>query len=69
MAGFKERAANNDVTRADINDSVMKSGGLDYTHIVSRKYYNKSLKIIEELCIDDGKREKLKSILDKAYRI
>jgi heptaprenyl diphosphate synthase len=35
MAGFKERAANHDVTRADINDSVMKSGGLDYTHIVS----------------------------------
>ena len=69
MAGFKEKASNKEITRQDINDAVSKSGGLKFTHLLSKKYYNKSLQIINELEITEEKSKRLKYILDKAYRL
>lgn len=68
MAGFKEKAKSKDITRDYINDAVEKSGGLKFTHLTAKKYYEKSLKIIAELDISENKKEKLMLILDKSYR-
>jgi len=69
MVGFKDKAKNKAVTKDDIKNAVVKSGGLNYTHLLSKKYYNKSLKLIDELEITNNKKEKLISILDKSYRV
>jgi len=66
MLGLKEKAKNNQLSRQDINDAVVKTGGLSYTRSVSKRYYNKSLLIINELEITKDKKTKLISILDKA---
>ncbi len=68
-AEFKEKASNRELSAEDINTAVIKSGGLKYTHMLSKKYYNKAFKIIKELNIADKKRKKLQQILDKACRI
>lgn len=67
MAGLKERAKRNQLSRSDINDAVIKTGGLNYTRMISKKYYDKSTKIINELDINLNKKTKLISILDKAF--
>lgn len=66
LPDFKRRASNKQLTREDINAAVASSGGLGYTRLVSEKYYNKAMKIINELYITADKRTKLISILDKA---
>ncbi len=66
LPDLKMKASNKQLTREDINAAVASSGGLGYTRLVSRKYYNKAMKIINELSITQDKRTKLISILDKA---
>lgn len=67
--GFSEKAGTDNVSRTEINEAVQKSGGLNYTHMVVKKYYRKAEKVILELDISEDKREKLMSILKKASRI
>jgi len=67
--GFKGKAKTNVVSRIDINEAVLKTGGLVFTRKVSKKYYNKSLKMINELQIEENKRAKLIALLDKASRV
>jgi heptaprenyl diphosphate synthase len=64
---FKEKAKNNNVSRNEINDAVTKTGGLNYTRIISKKYYDKSTQIINKLDISESKKTKLNMILDKAF--
>jgi heptaprenyl diphosphate synthase len=66
---FKSKAENEGVTRAEINNAVAKSGGLNFTRMIVQKYYNKSMKIINELDAADSKKAKLVSILNKASRL
>lgn len=68
-SNLKEKAKFNTVTRDDINSSVLKTGGLKFTHLMAKQYYNKSLKLISELNVSKEKEEKLKLILDKSYRL
>nr|WP_319487675.1 polyprenyl synthetase family protein [uncultured Caproiciproducens sp.] len=65
---FKEKAKTEQISRNDINSAVAETGGLNYTRMISKKYYDKAFAIIEQLNASDGKKEKLHSILDKAYR-
>ncbi len=66
---FKERAKQGEVTREEIDRAVQKAGGLNFTRLVAKKYYTKSLRIIDDMEFSTLKREKLLSILEKAYRI
>ncbi|WP_069998791.1 polyprenyl synthetase family protein [Cellulosilyticum sp. I15G10I2] len=66
---FKEKARQGQVARDDINDIVAHTGGLIFTRKVSKKYYDKSIKIINELNITEEKRIKLIAILDKASHV
>jgi heptaprenyl diphosphate synthase len=65
---FKEKAKTTGITREEINDTVRITGGLNYARTVAKKYYKKSLTIINELDINEDKREKLTTILENAYR-
>ncbi|MFA5635299.1 MAG: polyprenyl synthetase family protein [Anaerovoracaceae bacterium] len=69
MADFKEQAKQGEVTREDIDKAVQKAGGLSFTRLIAKKYYTKSLRILDEMELSTVKREKLLSILEKAYRI
>lgn len=66
---FKERARGKQISRNDINEAVAKTGGLSYTHLVSKRYYDKSMIIINQIEVTEDKKAKLKSILDKAFRL
>jgi len=65
--GFKEKAQSGRISRAEINDAVSASGGLTYTHLISKRYYDKALLLIAELDMAEDKRNRLMFILDKAY--
>lgn len=66
--GFKEKAKEEQISRDEINAAVAETGGLNYTRMISKKYYDKAFAMIRELDASDGKKERLQSILDKAYR-
>ncbi|PYG87742.1 heptaprenyl diphosphate synthase [Ruminiclostridium sufflavum DSM 19573] len=66
MPGLRNKAESRELSREDINNAVEKSGGLSYTRMVSMKYYDKAMKIINELGITLDKKNKLVSVLEKA---
>ncbi len=65
---LKNRAENQDITRAEINEAVKKSGGISFTKMLAGRYYDKSVHIINELDIGKEKRQKLFMILNKSIR-
>ena len=69
LSEFKAKAERSGVTRSDINAAVAKTGGLSFTRMVVQKYYNKSMKIINELELSESKKGRLISVLDKASRL
>lgn len=69
ILGFKEKAKNHEVSRGEIDDAVKKTDGITYTRMVAKKYYNKFVKIVDELETTDDKKNRLISILDKAFRV
>lgn len=67
-ADFQSRAREQNIPREEINSAVQKSGGLNYTRLISRHYYDKSAALIGSLQAAPEKKERLHSILDKAFR-
>jgi len=65
--GFKEKAKANEVSRDEINAAVFETGGLSYTRMVSKKYYNKALRILDKLNVNEAKKARLVLILDRVY--
>ncbi len=63
---FKEKAKDGGISRIELNDAVQKTGGLIFTRMISKRYYNKSLRLIEELDAPERKKNRLRAILDKA---
>lgn len=66
---FKKAANAQAITRDEINQVVMKTGGLDFTKALIKRYYNKAIRCLDELTISEDKREKIILILNKASRI
>lgn len=69
MVGFKDKARMGSITRVEINDVVQRIGGLSYTRMIAKRYYNKSLELIGALDVTEEKEARLKRILDQAYRL
>jgi heptaprenyl diphosphate synthase len=69
LGDFKEKAMAHAITREDINAAVIKTGGLKFTRLMIDKFYNKSMRIIEELSLPLHKREQLINVLTKASRL
>ncbi len=68
LSDFKQKAATG-VTRKEINDAVQKSGGLNFTGILVRKYYDKAIQRMNELNLVESKKARMITILNKAARI
>lgn len=66
---FKDKAAHRGISRKEINEAVDKSGGLVFTRMVVKKYYNKAIQVIEGLDITENKKEKLTAILNQVTRL
>jgi heptaprenyl diphosphate synthase len=66
---LKTKASNNVLSRKEINEAVTKTGGLSFTHMVIKKYYNKSMKIVDELDILESKKARIITVLNKASRL
>jgi len=66
---FRAKAESSTVTREDINLMVAKTGGITFTKLLVKKYYDKSRKLINELEASESKKAKLILILDKATRM
>ena len=69
LGSFKEKAGSTGITRQEINEAVIKTGGLSFTRLIVMKYYNKALKLIDALEAPVCKKEKLTYILKKASRL
>jgi heptaprenyl diphosphate synthase len=69
LSDFKLKAANSGVTRNEINDAVTKTGGLNFTRILVRKYYDKAIRRMNELDLTESKKARIITILNKAARI
>lgn len=67
--GFQEKAKTIGVNRDEINQEVQKADGLNYTRFVAKKYYDKALSLLEDLELPDGKRARLTSLLENAFRV
>jgi heptaprenyl diphosphate synthase len=69
LKDFKAKAEKVGITRSEINEAVAKTEGISFTRMVVQKYYNKSMKIINDLELTESKKTKLISILNKASRL
>ncbi len=69
LSDFKTQAKSGAITRNDINAAVIKTGGLRFTKIMVDKFYNKSMKIINELAVSEHKKDQLIEVLRKATRL
>jgi heptaprenyl diphosphate synthase len=66
---LKESAIKGTLTRKDINKVVESTGGILYTRLMAKKYYDKSMNIIKALDASDEKKALLQELLEKAYRV
>ncbi len=66
---LKKSAIDGMLTRKDINKFVESTGGILYTRMMAKKYYEKAVKIIKSLDATAEKKALLQDILDKAYRV
>lgn len=69
LTDFRRKAKEQKLSREEINEAVKNTGGLNYTRFVAERYYNKSLEIIKTLDITEEKADRLKTILDRSYRL
>ncbi len=68
-AGLKQRAQEHSITKEELNQAVFKTGSLNYTRMIAKKYYNKYKGILGRMDITQEKRNSLLEILDKAFRV
>lgn len=69
LENFKSRAKEQRLSRTEINLMVKNAGGLLYTRNLAKKYYKKALDLLQKVETTEDKKEKIKLIIDKAYRI
>lgn len=69
LGDLKAKAKDTNITRAEINDAVAKTGGIKFTRMMVKKFYDKSMRIIDELTLTEHKKAQMVSILNKASRL
>lgn len=64
---IKNKAKDGLLDRKELNKAVLKAGGLDFTKMIAKKYYNKFSKTMSLIDLSDEKKYQLTTILDKAF--
>lgn len=65
---LKERAKRCEIRRDELNQAVETSGGLNVARQCARSYYNKAVKLLEEMEMQESKRGILEALFHKAYQ-
>lgn len=63
----KEKAREHRLAQPEMDSAVRRAGGLDFTHSIAKRYYDKALKILDSLNTTQAKKDRLQSILDRAF--
>ena len=66
-ADFKLRARQGGLSRDALNKTVRACGGLDDTRRLSKRYYERAIKLVAQLGVPEEKEARLTGILDRAY--
>lgn len=61
---FREKAAGSALTRAEINEAVIRTEGLGFTRRIIQKYYKKAMRRLDELTLTQDKKDRIIRILD-----
>jgi len=69
MPDLKKTAGTRSLSREEINEAVQKTGSLNDTKRMARKYYIRAQELIKELNTGEEKDRELSFILDKACRL
>ena len=64
---LKSKAKEGLLTRQELNKAVFKAGGLDFTKMISKKYYDKFVKTMSSMDLSEEKKTQLIAILNKAF--
>ncbi len=64
---LKNKAKNGLLDRNELNKFVHKTGGLDFTKMISKKYYNKFTKTMSLIDMSEEKKYHLELVLNKAF--
>lgn len=64
---LKKRAEEGNLSTSELLSEVRKSGGVDFTHLTAKRYYDKALRALNELQLMPRKAGILKELLDKSY--
>lgn len=64
---IKNKAKDGLLERKELNKAVLKAGGLNFTKMISKKYYNKFTKTMSLIDLSDEKKYQLTEVLDKAF--
>jgi heptaprenyl diphosphate synthase len=68
VSGLKDYLKEGKASREDIDRAVRDSKGLEFARTIAKRYYEKSLAVMDEIELSCVKREKISDILVKAYR-
>ena len=66
---FKKKIQSKNITRAEINQAVGDCGGLEHTHQVAGKLFEKAERILQKLSPEQEKRDRLRAILKRAAQL
>lgn len=66
---LKEKAKTNQLLRSTLNEAVLKTGGLVFTRMLSKKYFDKAIQLMDEIEMTEHKRSRLKAILNQASQV
>lgn len=65
---FKKEAEEGKMSHKELKSRVLAEGGITFTEQIKKRYYDKSVKILEELNLMEEKRSHINFVLEKAYR-
>lgn len=65
---LRQQAADNRISRSNINQAVWETGGLSFTRTMARRYYNKAVALLDTFNATSEKKERLIKIFDKACK-
>lgn len=65
---FKKKAVKGELTREQINSTVSRTGGLNFTRSLAKKYKKKAISLLNQIDMPKAKKSIMNSIIEKAYR-
>ncbi len=62
----RTRALAKSITKEEVRQAVLKSGGITFTRRIAKIYYDRAMDLLNDISAEDGKKEKIASLLYQA---